>query len=528
MRPPTTSERIGVTLVPERLELLPGGQASVVLIVVNRGQVVDEFSLVVEDLDPAWFTVRVGTATLFPEADDRLELDIHLPDDRAIPAGRHVVHLKVRSRATPDVLAALDLPLEILPVGGLQLQLRPQRITTARGGTFRVELISTANAPQAVELLFADPEEQLLGRFGAEALSVPAGATTEVSLAVRPKRRPLLGPPRAYQFSVTALPPAAADQAVEPIGVADGQLVYRPPLALLGRLPRRLQALALALGALALAAGLAVWFLAQPGRRGPLVERAPLLKGPVAALEQALNLPPETEQAGGAGGAGAGGGGGAVGLPSITTLELRPPVEGGPATYEVAWEVQGAQTVSLSGTPQPNPRAGRLALETLQDAEYVLEAKNDAGTAIKSVGIVVLRPPEIEEFTANPANALPGQAVTLTWRVKRAERGSLNGDRIDPAGGTISLSPTADTTYRLIVENELGRTEQALQVRIVQPNPNPAASPSAIAIVGTPNPAAKPQAPAGPAVQPAASPAPAVTGPTGQPSPVPGVGTPRP
>ena len=383
------------------------------LIVVNRGPVVDEFSLIVEDVDPAWFTVRVGTATLFPGADERLELDIHLPDDRTIPAGHHLLHLKVRSRATPVELASVDLPLEILPVGGLQLQLRPQRITTARGGSFQVELISTANGPQAVELLFADPEEQLRGRFGAEVLSVPAGATTEVRLAVQPKRRPLLGPPRAYAFSVTALPPAVPDQAVEPIGMVDGQLVYRPPLAFLGRVPRRVQALALALGALALAAGLAVWFLAQPGRRGPLVERVPLLKGPLAALEQALNLPPETEQVGGAGGAGAGGGAAAAGLPSITTLELRPPAEGGPATYQLAWEVQGAQTVSLAGTPQPDARAGSLALETLQDAEYVLEAKNDAGTVVKAVGIVVLRPPEIEEFTAGPTNVFTGAGRDL-------------------------------------------------------------------------------------------------------------------
>jgi hypothetical protein len=274
----TTSERIGISVEPERLELLPGGSASLHLILVNRGSIVDEFSLVVEEVDPAWITIPLTAATLFPGSDERLAFDIHLPDDNAIAAGHHIVRLKVRSRAAPDEVSVLDVPLEILPVGGLQLHLRPWRATTSRGATYQIELISTSNAVQELDLVFADPDEMLQGRLSADALTVAVGATVEVSLRVQPKRRSRLGPSRAYTFTTTALPAVAPGEAVEQLGVVDGELVYRPPLAFLSRVPGRIWKLALAFGALALAAGIAVWFLAQPGHRGPLVERAPALK----------------------------------------------------------------------------------------------------------------------------------------------------------------------------------------------------------------------------------------------------------
>jgi hypothetical protein len=307
------------------------------------------------------------------------------------------------------------------------------------------------------------------------------------------------------------------------VGVVAGELVHRPPLAFLSGVPRRIQGLALALAALALAAGIAVWFLAQPGHRGPLVERVPALQGILAALEAALNLPPETEEAATAAGGGAAGGGGGAGgaaLPNITTFELQAPAEDGAGGYTLAWQVEGAQAVSLSGTPQPDAKAGTLALDTLQDAEYVLEATNDAGTVTKSVAIVVLRPPEIQEFTAVPAAAIPGQTVTLSWRVKRAERASLNGEKIDPSAGSRAVTLSGDSAYTLVVENELGRSQQTVRVStpsanaaVVSPSPSIAAAGATLVSTPASQPAtsAKPQIAPGLSASPSAVASPAPT-----------------
>ena len=53
MTQPTISERIGLTVAPESLQLAPGGHVSIILIVVNQGSVVDQFGLLVEGIDRA-------------------------------------------------------------------------------------------------------------------------------------------------------------------------------------------------------------------------------------------------------------------------------------------------------------------------------------------------------------------------------------------------------------------------------------------------------------------------------------------
>ena len=74
-----TSPDIGLIVAPARVQLVPGGRSTVVLLVTNNSVVVDQFSLVVDGLEPTWFTVRQGVVNVFPSSQDRLELEIHLP-----------------------------------------------------------------------------------------------------------------------------------------------------------------------------------------------------------------------------------------------------------------------------------------------------------------------------------------------------------------------------------------------------------------------------------------------------------------
>ena len=66
MMQPITSGRVGLAVAPDSVQLAPGSQITIVLTVTNQGPVVDQFGLVVEGLDPTWFTVRVGLVNLFP------------------------------------------------------------------------------------------------------------------------------------------------------------------------------------------------------------------------------------------------------------------------------------------------------------------------------------------------------------------------------------------------------------------------------------------------------------------------------
>jgi hypothetical protein len=467
MTQPIISERIGLTVAPENVQLVPGGQVSIVLAVVNQGPVVDQFGLLVEGLDPAWYTVNTSSVNLVPGAAGTLGVDVHLPDGHDALAGTHEVALRVLSREAPNSPATVFVTLDILALGGVEATLTPQRVAIGwRGkGQYTFAIANRGNADLVLDLVARQAEDTLELRLDPDRLSVPHGGSGEVRLVAVPRKRPIVALARSHSFTVEAAPALDAREAetaaIEPVAMAMGELVYKPLLASLAALPLGLRRLLMALAALALLAALLIWFLAAPGRRGPLIERVPALKPAVAAVETALNMPDKVAAA-----PDAGAGGAAADPPRIKRFELAMPGQGGRTDYALVWEVEGATEVKIAGTPQPSPSTGTLKLDKLDNAEYILEASNGTTTVNQSVGIVVLRPPEILELTAAPVSVTRGQAATLRWVARRGDRASIQDQPVEPTGGALQVSPTATTTFTLVVENELGRTERSVEVRV--------------------------------------------------------------
>jgi hypothetical protein len=530
----TTGERIGLTVAPDRLALAPGGRADFTLVVTNRGLVVDTFDLLVEGIDPGWYTVTVPSVSLFPGATDTLGLSVHLPESPlATPtassttsasasssasgpagavAGEHHLQLRVVSRDDASAATA-DVVVEVLPVGTLRTELVPQRITlgglfaTGAWGRYRLRLVNEGNANRLVDVAVADDEAALETRLDADRLAVPPGETREIALALRTRRRPWIATPRTVPFTVTAT--AAMEELAERssiqglgepgevLGMASGELNYLAPFAFLAGLPLWLQRLLPLL--LALAAVLAVlgWILGAAGMQSPFRPRptpaaqgTPTLEGGPFQSVQATAAAQLTAsaRAGAPAAAGAPGGqtaaqqtaaAGAAGqLPAITSFELRTPQGGGRGEFELAWDVQRADQVRIldvRGTQRtpvdgvPNTPTGTIRIQTLEDREFELEATNRSGTSRRSIGVVILRPPEVVTFTAEPAEVERGQPVTLTWEVRRAARLGLAGRSEtlpDPRNGSITVQPDADTTFTLVAVNDLGRDERSVAVRV--------------------------------------------------------------
>ncbi|MGH2367538.1 MAG: hypothetical protein ACRDI2_05010, partial [Chloroflexota bacterium] len=260
----TTSQRIGLTVAPDHLQLPPGGRAELTLAVTNQGQVVDTFRLTVEGIDPAWVTVGTPTISLFPDNSGPLGLELHLPDGQdgqdgrvgpdgpeghataVAPAGTYAVRLTVRSQDDPAEAVTAELTLEVLPVGLLEVTLAPQRVTAAGPGgrgQFRLQLANPGNAERLLDLAVTDDEAALETRFEADRVPVLPGETREVALTIRPRKRPWVAAPQHYRFTATATPSDAAT--AEPLAMAYGELIYRAPLAFLAGIPPRFRRLLL-------------------------------------------------------------------------------------------------------------------------------------------------------------------------------------------------------------------------------------------------------------------------------------------
>jgi hypothetical protein len=480
----TTSERIGLTAAPDAVQLAPGSQITIVLSVTNAGSIVDQFGLMVEGLDPTWFSVREGMVNLFPGAMGTLQLDIHLPDGPEAVAGTHAAILRVISHEVPSDAATVTVPINILAIGGFQASIAPQRVRVGWRGTahYVISLNNTGNDDALLDLALRDPEEALEFKVSPDRVSVPHGSSAEATVTGRPRARPLVSLERSYAFTVDAvrsLPSTDAEtQATETLAVVVGELVYHPPLATLAALPLSLRRLLMALAALAVLAALLIWFLAAPGRRGALIAQVPATKPVVAAAETALNLPQPVAGGAGAGGAGAGGAGGEA--PKVVKFELSTPAQNGQTGYALVWQVDGADQVKIDGTPQPDPQSGTVPLSKLDKSEYVLQATKGNVSVNQSVGIVILRPPDVQSFVANPDTVAPGQPSTLRWQAARAVRATIGDQTVDPNLGTLQVTPTTTTTYTLTVENDLGTTDRSVEVKVqgVAPAPGPSPSPS--------------------------------------------------
>ena len=82
--------------------------------------------------------------------------------------------------------------------------------------------------------------------------------------------------------------------------------------------------------------------------------------------------------------------------------------------------------------------------------------------------------PVIEGFSASPRTSTAGSSVTLAWTVTGAETLRLRPGDLDVSGrSSITVAPTATTTYTLIAENASGTTARATEV-VVEPAPLPA------------------------------------------------------
>lgn len=469
MTQPSITTPIGVIATPEQVQLLPGTRATIVVSVTNTSSIVDQFSLSVDGLDSAWFTVTRTLVNIFPSAQDHLELEVHLPDDAAVAAGLRDVVLTIVGQSDPHNTALVHLSVEVLARGGLEIQLTPQRVTVGRrqAGRFAIAINNPGNAERLINLVVDDPVAALEVRIDPDQVSVPPAARTQAVLLARPRRRPLVSRQQSYPFSLSAFEvpraTAAGGQVPQLVAALPGEVVYAAPLAMLVPFSPALRRALLALAALAVGLALLIWLLGEPGRGSALVEQVPAAKPVVAAAEGALTLAKAAT--------GAGPDSAAAQAPQIKRFELAAPGQDGRADYALVWEVDGADQVKVDGVTQPAPNTGSLRLDKLTNAEHTLEATKGGLSVNQSVGIVILRAPDIQHFAATPESIAPGQSARLEWTALRGDRASIGEETVEPAGGFLQVSPSTSTSYTLVVENELGRTQQTVELKVIAATP---------------------------------------------------------
>ena len=74
--------------------------------------------------------------------------------------------------------------------------------------------------------------------------------------------------------------------------------------------------------------------------------------------------------------------------------------------------------------------------------------------------------PQISSFTASATSVSPGTAVTLSWQVSGASYVIVSPAVGATRGTSVSVSPTATTTYTLYATNAYGQTTSSILITV--------------------------------------------------------------
>lgn len=187
----------------------------------------------------------------------------------------------------------------------------------------------------------------------------------------------------------------------------------------------------------------------------------------------------------------------------VTVVPVLPIVEVSPEQKEVelgqpatlSWNVQYADRLVLKtkdglvieSFDEPDP-TGSYNVQPEDDTVYILEAHNlytgDSPETDTSTIKIVVPPPVIEFFIADPNQIVEGTPVAFNWRVTGADSVSIESDDpvdrpvpVGPAGPPINRQPTRTTLYTIKAAKGEA-TAVAYQEVIVDPAPTPTATPA--------------------------------------------------
>jgi len=218
----------------------PGGRASLVLTVRNTGTVVDEFSFELLGAACAWTTFEVASVSLFPQADQAVQVTFAPPRAADTASGAIAFAIRVRSREDAEGSAVEEGTVNVAPFSEVIAELAPRAARILHRSRLQVLVDNRSNISYQAELAGADDDAAYGYTFRPPLVDVAPGTVAFAKLTVRTKHSYWRGPSTTQPFQVFLRQQqvaAAEEPSVEvPAGphppeiCADGAIVRDPLL----------------------------------------------------------------------------------------------------------------------------------------------------------------------------------------------------------------------------------------------------------------------------------------------------------
>ena len=405
------SANIVLSLSATKLEVAPGESVEATITIRNQSQIVDQFGIRIQGLDPTWWTLSTSSVSLFPGDQGEAKVTIHPPKEAESRAGSYSFQVRTVSQANPEEMTEEEAYLVLRGFLVWDVEMSPTKVV-GRSGTYRLTASNSGNTDITLIFEGKDPEEALDYTFSHNKVTVPAGESALITLKVSPKKGEK---GKLYSFQLLVRPAEAKVSSKESKTI-DGQLEYRGR-----RFPWKWILLGVAIAV-------------------------------VAFLVWKFVIPPP--------------------LPVINYFTADPESIAAGESSTLSWDVSGADTVTIDPEVEGcdlDPTAGTCTVSPNTTTTYTLEASNRAGNSTETFTVTVL--PAINSFTADRESIIYGESSTLSWNVSAATTVTIDQVvecvEFDPTAGTCTVSPTTTTTYTLEASNEAGIDTKTVTVKVL-------------------------------------------------------------
>jgi hypothetical protein len=182
-----------MTLFPSQLdcptaEIVPGEPLRCRLKIYNPSDAVNEFTVVGEDDAAGWVSTDPASLALLPHTDGEMLVNVVVPTDAPLEAGRHTLHIRIRSALDEFEDKIEGLILVVAASTGWELDVAPVTEEVAAkartAASFDVRVRNTGNHPLEVRLSASPSSPDLTATLTDAVVAVPASQTRSSTLEV--------------------------------------------------------------------------------------------------------------------------------------------------------------------------------------------------------------------------------------------------------------------------------------------------------------------------------------------------------
>ena len=194
---------VAVRLVEPQTSVDPGGEAVLVAVVHNRGDVVEKARLTVEGRPADWTVIEPAEVGLFPQREAEVRVVFRPPRSWRVGCGVTPFRLVATSQADTTVSDHADGAVDVGAFVEVKASLQPSRSTGSSGADHRLTLENAGNTPASVVITASQPGHDLALTINPSSLQLRPGAQRAAQVDVAPRQPLYSATDKTHPFSVS-------------------------------------------------------------------------------------------------------------------------------------------------------------------------------------------------------------------------------------------------------------------------------------------------------------------------------------